>query len=506
MSRFSPETLYLPEPGGRVLASRVTRPHRCTVIGGGIAGVAAATVLCERGVDVTLIEREPLLGGRAGGFEHRLKNGERVQVERGFHAFFRQYYNLRGLLRRIDPDLSLLQPLPDYPILGPDGMLQSFRGLPTRTPFHMMKLIWQTPYLTAGDVMRVDAFAALEMLRFSSERTYDRFDGVSATEYLQSLRFPDVAKRMLFDVFSHSFFNPEEQLSAAELLMSFHFYFTGNPEGLIFDAARQPLHVGIWKPFEKWLRSRGARVLTGSAVSRVDRQMDGTLRVEHTAGSVDADDVVIALDVPAVSRLVEASPALALLSGIERLRTTLRFAVLRVWLEHPLRADRAAFVGTTGVGLLDNISCYDRFQDESAAWAARHGGSVVELHAYAVPDGWDEAGIRADLLAALQTFYPETRGVRVLDEVMLIREDCPAFPPGSIRLRPTARTAIADVALAGDYVSVPMPCALMERAAVSGFMAANTLLARQGVAPEPIRSVPREGLLAPLRFLRRAGA
>jgi len=93
-----------------------------------------------------------------------------------------------------------------------------------------------------------------------------------------------------------------------------------------------------------------------------------------------------------------------------------------------------------------------------------------------------------------------------LDEVMLIRQDCPAFPPGSMRLRPTARTAIADVALAGDYVSVPMPCALMERAAVSGFIAANTLLARQGVAPEPIRSVPREGLLAPLRFLRRAGA
>jgi isorenieratene synthase len=150
--------------------------------------------------------------------------------------------------------------------------------------------------------------------------------------------------------------------------------------------------------------------------------------------------------------------------------------------------------------LLDNISCYERFQDESAAWAVKHGGSVVELHAYALPEGLDEAAIRADLIAGLQTFYPETRGVRVLDECLLIRQDCPAFPPGSMRLRPTTQTGLPDVTLAGDFVSVPLPCALMERATVSGFIAANTLLARHGVAPEPVRSVPRQGLLAPLQF------
>ena len=62
MSRMSPEVLHLPAPVTRLLAPRVSRPRRSVVIGGGIAGVAAATVLCERGVDVTLIEREPLLG------------------------------------------------------------------------------------------------------------------------------------------------------------------------------------------------------------------------------------------------------------------------------------------------------------------------------------------------------------------------------------------------------------------------------------------------------------
>lgn len=500
MSRIRTELLHIPSAGG---APRLAAGKRAVVIGGGIAGVAAATVLCERGATVTLIEREPLLGGRAGGFPQRLQSGEVVQMERGFHAFFRQYYNLRALLARLDPTLSMLAPLPDYPILGPSGMLQSFRGLPKRTPFQVMKLTWQTPYLSLRDLLKVDGLAALEMLRFEPERTYERFDAMSAETYLRSLRFPDTARRMLFDVFSHSFFNPESELSAAELLMSFHFYFTGNAEGLIFDVANQPLTAAIWQPFEAWLRGRGVQVITGSAVSEVVRTSDGRLRVHHAGPPVDADDVVIALDVRGLQQLVAASPALAALSGVQSLQLTRPFAVLRLWLQQPVAPERAAFAGTTGVGLLDNISCYERFQDESAAWAAAHGGSVVELHAYAVPPDLEESAVRADLIAGLHAFYPETRGVRILDELMLIRQDCPAFPPGSMRQRPTPQTALPDVTLAGDYVAVPLPCALMERATVSGFIAANSLLARHGVAPEPIRSVPRQGLLAPLAWSSR---
>ena len=494
MSRVRPEVLHLPARGGAALAP----PGRHTVVvGGGIAGIAAATVLSERGVQVTLLEREPNLGGRAGGFAHRLQSGESVEMERGFHAFFRQYYNLRALLRRIDPQLSMLTQLSDYPILGPSGMLQSFRGLPKRTPLQILALTWKTPYLRLQDLLRVNGLAALEMLRFDPERTYARFDQLSAREYLDSLGFPESARRMLFDVFSHSFFNPEEQLSAAELLMSFHFYFTGNAEGLIFDVVNRPLSQALWRPFEHYLRARGVQVITSTSVNRVSRSKEGCLRVEHAGQTLEADDLVLALDVAGLKQIVARSPALSALSHVEALELTLPFAVLRLWLDRPLRADRAAFAGTTGVGLLDNISCYERFQDESAAWAKQHGGSVVELHAYAVPKDLDERAIRADLVAGLHAFYPETRDARVLDECMLLRQDCPAFPPGSHRLRPTPATALSDVTLAGDFVDVPVPCALMERATVSGFLAANTLLARQGVAPEPLHSVPQQGLLSP---------
>jgi isorenieratene synthase len=354
--------------------------------------------------------------------------------------------------------------------------------------------------LRLRDLAGVNAWAALEMLRFDATRTYARFDHMSAREYLDSLGFPEIARRMLFDVFSHSFFNPEAELSAAELLMTFHFYFTGNNEGLIFDVVRKPLSVALWQPFAAWLRARGVTVITNSAVSRVTRDVRGLLRASHTSGECEADDMVIALHVSGLKKLVADSPALSALSHVQALTETLPFVVLRLWLDRPLAPERAAFAGTTGVGFLDNISRYDRFQDESAAWAAKHGGSVVELHAYAVPRGFDNAALRDDLVAGLHTFYPETRSARIIDECLLVRQDCPAFPPGALALRPTPRTALSDVTLAGDYVSVPFPCALMERATASGVLAANTLLARQGVAPEPLYSVPQQGLFSPLRW------
>ena len=493
MSRLRTQLLKLPTARGTARAKPGTR---AVVLGGGIAGVAAATVLCERGVHVTLIEREHELGGRAGGFAHTLASGERMQMERGFHAFFRQYYNLRALLQRVDPTLSVLAPLTDYPILGPEGMVQGFKDLPTRPPFQVMALAWRTPYLRARDLPHVGAAAALEMLRYDAKRTYARWDNQSAADYLDSLAFPESARRMLFDVFSHSFFNPERELSAAELLMMFHFYFLGNPEGLVFDVVRRPLSAALWAPFERWLTDCGVELRLRTKVERIERRRGRGFRIFHDHTSTETDLVVLALDVGSLASVLRASPDLGLESILPALRPTSPFAVWRLWLDRPARADRAPFAGTTGIGILDNISVYERLQDESEAWRAKHGGSVIELHAYAVPAGMSEPTIRRDLLAGLHKLYPELREARVLDECFLLRQDCPAFDVGMHQTRPSVATGSSDLALAGDFVSVPIPCALMERATVSGMLAANRLLASYGVRAAPVRSVPSRGLFA----------
>ena len=470
------------------------------VVGGGIAGMAAAVILAERGIRTTVLEREPALGGRAGAFPVRLATGETVQMDRGFHAFFRQYYNLRALLRRISPGLELLAPLDDYPILDPDGARQSFARLPRRAPWNIVSLTRRTPSLTLPALRRVRLRSALSMLAFDARRTYERHDRRSATEYLDSLRFPPGARRLLFDVFAHSFFNPEGGMSAAELLMMFHFYFTGNREGLPFDVARQPFSTGIWEPLRRYVEQRGATVRTRTEVRNI-RHAAGRWAIEVVSAdardTVSADAVVLALDVPGLQRLLESTPFdRGPWSGrVRGLQVTLPFAVWRLWLDRPTAAGRAPFAGTAGFPLLDNISLFHLFEDESRAWAAAHRGSVVELHAYAVPEGTTERELRTAMLSGLHRLYPETRTARPLDEVYLLRRDCPAFAPGSRAGRPGVATPHPGIYLAGDFVRMEQPSALMERAAASGIAAANAILTARGLRPEPLASIRPRGIL-----------
>lgn len=473
-------------------------PKHVAVVGGGIAGLAAATVLTERGARVTLIERESFLGGRAGSWPDRHDTGHAFEMERGFHAFFRQYYNLRALLERVDPGLTKLRPLDDYPLLGPGGTQESFSKLPTLPPLNVAALVTRTDALTLRDLTRVDAKSAMEMLRFDPRRTYAAHDRRTAREYLDSLRFPADARQRLFDVFAHSFFNPEDDYSAAELLMNFHFYFMGNPEGLVFDVATEPFGRAFWEPLGRRLEAAGAALHRNTTVLTVKRDREG-FALQTTGGEVTADALVLALDVPGLKAVVESSPTLG--DGPWRRRVlglgvTHPFVVWRHWLDRPVRADRPAFAGTTGEGLLDNISVYEKLEDESRAWASERRGSVVELHAYAVPPEATEREVREDLLRALHAFYPETRPARIVAERYLVRRDCPAFRPGEAEDRPGVRTPDPGLKLAGDFAKTDFPSALMEKAAATGFLAANELLEEEGVRGEAIYSVPPRGLLA----------
>ena len=139
------------------------------------------------------------------------------------------------------------------------------------------------------------------------------------------------------------------------------------------------------------------------------------------------------------------------------------------------RPDRAPFIGTGGRPPLDNVSVLDRYERQAADWSAAVGGSVVELHAYAVTAPDD--GLRERLLGRLHELYPETAGANIIGERVLRRNDCPRFAPGDFAARPTVDHAHAGLALAGDGIRVDLPVALMERAATTGWSAANRLLA-----------------------------
>ncbi|MDM4721106.1 FAD-dependent oxidoreductase [Micromonospora sp. WMMA1363] len=490
---------HVVDPGGGG-APRVPHPVPAVVVGGGIAGMSAAVVLAERGVAVTVLEAAPTLGGRLGGWPELLPDGTQMN-EHGFHAFFRQYYNWRSILRRADPTLGFLKPVPGYPILSARWPVEEFGRLPPAPPANLLTLLLRSPSLRLTDLRSMDRDAALPLLRYHPVRTYAQFDHTTADELLTSLRLPDRARAMLFEVFSHSFFNHEAEMSAAEMIAQFHFYLLGNPEGLAFDCPDEDYATAIWQPLARHVEKHGGRVVTGTAVTTLHR-VAGGWRVATAGGGYDARHVVLALDPPALAALVTASPTLAgaapeLVARVPAFgRPGPPYAVARHWCDGDVDPDRAVFSGVSRQPNLDSVTLYHRLENESRRWAERTGGSVVELHAYACDPGVPAAELAARMWAELSTLWPEASRLRVRVLRARVEARAPAFTPGSHRWRPGVRTDADGLYLAGDGIRTDFPSALMERSAATGVIAANHILRAEGGAAEPVRSIRPHGLLA----------
>lgn len=149
------------------------------------------------------------------------------------------------------------------------------------------------------------------------------------------------------------------------------------------------------------------------------------------------------------------------------------------------------------------MSNYER---EAAEWARAHGGSVVEVHSYSVVDPPPFEGLREKMLARLHQLYPETAHAGIVAERILFKQDCPLFSPGSFAERPTVHTGVPGLVLAGDGIRIDLPVALMERAATTGWSAANHLLAGWGVSGHTLYTVPVQGRSPVLRRLAEKGA
>ncbi|MBY8878247.1 FAD-dependent oxidoreductase [Actinacidiphila acidipaludis] len=491
-------------------AERATgdRTPRAAVVGGGIAGLTAAAALAERGVGVTLYEREAELGGRLRGWPTRLADGSTATMSRGFHAFFRQYYNLRALLRRTDPALTGLTGLPDYPLRHGGGRQDSFRRVPRTPPLSALGFAALSPSFTLREMVRMRPRAALPLLDVRVPEVYARFDGVSAYDLLDAIRFPEAARHLAFEVFSRSFFADPRELSAAEMALMFHIYFLGSAEGLLFDVPGEPFPQALWDPLARHLRTLGVRIQTGAPVEAVTVRPEGGFAVTAADGDTPYDAVVLALDPGALRSLVAGSGGLGDAEWRERmarLRTAPPFLVSRLWLDRPVRPDRPGFLGTSGYGPLDNVSVLNAWEGEAARWAARSGGAVLELHAYAQPPDADRTLTEKELLSELHRVYPETRQAGIVDARHEWRADCPLFTVGGYGDRPTVGTPTPGLVVAGDTVRTGLPVALMERAATSGFLAANTLLRTWGLRGHDLWTVPLGGRGRLLRAAARAG-
>ncbi len=593
-------TLPLPD-GNSARPEHLSNRKRVVVIGGGLAGLSAATELAARHFDVTLVERAAQLGGKLTAWPVRAL-GEEFPVEHGFHGFFAQYYNLRALLDAagVHGDLA---PSPGYPVLFADRPAETFGRTTHLFPFNMLSVVRQSRALKLGD-FRKDGEGLTELMKFDGERTFDRFDGVDFARFAKDGRINRPMVETVLEPFGKTTLNRVERLSAAEAIRFFHFYFMGNPEGLGFSYLLRDSVTAIVGPLARRFQSLGGRIVTGKGARRlvvdggriarviVDArpapeprltlaladvpatwralpQPDGSSifvrrrgdavdaldgRCTHmgcpvalddaggfrcpchggrfdadgkpVAGppkmpltalaatrdgdrvlvgetaiageeAVDCDYVVVACEVRGIQALLGASdPALA--RHVAGLGEADPYVVWRLWLDKPTARDRLPFYTTARFRFTDSLAIYSAFQEPFVSWARRTGGSVVEVHAYAIaPEAMlPAAEIRAAMWRELAALLPELAGARILHDEFQQQSNFTRLAPGDHPRRPGTTTPVANLTLAGDWVRLPAPASLMEAAAMSGRLAANAIFGSEGLRQLPIPTVALKGPLA----------
>jgi isorenieratene synthase len=217
--------------------------------------------------------------------------------------------------------------------------------------------------------------------------------------------------------------------------------------------------------------------------------------------SLECDYCVVACEVRGVKALLERSQFLdepELKRRVQSLGEADPYVVYRLWLDKPTAPERSAFYTCTKFRFTDSLAIYSAFQEPYMSWARRTRGSVVEVHAYAIaPEAMaPPATIRSVMLDELFKMLPELTGARVLHEEFQQQDNFSRWAPGDHALRPSTETPIPNLMLAGDHVRLEVPAALMEGATISGRMAANAILRREGLREVPITTVALKGPLA----------
>lgn len=461
------------------------------VVGAGVAGLSAATILARRGYKVTLLEKNSYLGGKLGSWPVDLSPTRRVWVSHGFHAFFSHYHNLNRFLDSFGARKSF-QSIFDYVILSRDGSQVKFANL-DRTPVFNLLSMWRKGAFTLGDALKSpgrDCYGVF--LEYDEVTTFEQFDEMSFAEFARRAQLPPRLK-LAFNTFARAFFADEEKLSMAELIKSFHFYFLSHDGGLIYDFPREDYEPWLLVPIRAELAKLDVEIRTDCASLSLQGGSQG-FRLDGE----EFDRVIVATDVVGANALLSGSEAVSpeTRAIYAQLKPGQRYAVLRIWTDKDYRSDLPVFVITERKDVLDSVTALHRFERSTQEDLKAHPGFVLELHCYSVPDELQDDQVERRLLDELRDFFPELSDMRVAHRHFQLRQDFTAFHVGKHAVRPNTDTGTKGLYVAGDWVKLPFAAMLLEAACSSGVLAANRILAEDGLRQEQIDAVPERGLMA----------
>ena len=458
------------------------RPH-IIVVGGGLAGLAAALCAADAGMRVTLLERRHRLGGATWSFE---RNG--IWYDNGQHVFMRCFESYRWFLERIGSAHKVfLQSRLVVPVLRCEDAAGVIKGNISRTaspaPLHLMRSLLHYPHMTGRERINA-ARTALALRKLDPEEGRlpddELLDDKTFGQWLRSRGESDNAIRSLWNLITLPTANlPADQVSlqlAAKIFVT----------GLLTDNSAAdigwsavPLSELHADAAAATLRNLGAEVRTKAAVEKITID---PLGVRCDGEHLPADAVVAAVPHTAADILPEGS-----IKHQDRLSELGESPIINVHLVYdrpvtdlPLAAalgSEAQFVFDRTAAAKLNSSSGESSNAGKASNADTDPQCLgISLSAADEYLSWSPAELIEHMTAEVAKLFPKARGQQPRD-AMVTREVSATFRgvPGTASLRPPAETNHAGLFIAGAWTDTGWP-ATMEGAVRSGITAADLAL------------------------------
>lgn len=461
------------------------------IVGGGLAGLAAAAALAERGGRVTLLEARAKLGGRASSFVDA-ETGE--TIDNCQHVSLGCCTNLTHFCRTVGID-SLFRTEERLTFIGPDGSEAVFDESPLPAPLHLLPAFRRLNYLSAREKRLLAS--GLRRLAAWGRKSTDESLPASITSGARSEasgsfeawliangQTPELRENFWHVVLVSALSESLDRIDVGHARKVFVDTFLANRAGWRVQIPRVPLDDLYGRPVEDWLRSRGAAVRLSAGVRGVEVS-DGvaTEVVLRDGDRLAADDVILAVPQFRVLSLLpeslRAEPSLAAIAQLE----TAPISSVHLWFDRPItELPHAVLVGRLSQWMFNGSAIFGR-TDEDGTYCYQ----VVISASRGVKAMLQEDAIQ-NVLEELGAIWPAARSARVLRSRLVTEQRAVFSPtPGVDRLRPSQQTPISNLQLAGDWTQTGWP-STMEGAVRSGYLAAENVLARQGRAERLVQA------------------
>tara|TARA_R100000789_G_scaffold81517_1_gene76782 strand:+ start:4913 stop:6358 length:1446 start_codon:yes stop_codon:yes gene_type:complete len=453
-----------------------SQPH-VVIIGGGLAGLAAAVALAKQNVRITLLESRPRLGGRATSIVDQT-TGELIDncqhVNMGCCVNFQQLCEWTASRQHLVTEEQLQ-------FIGRDGVVNRLQNGWLPAPVHLSSAFTRFSYLNWSDKLCL-ARGMWSLMRNPSWPNDSLVDFLSHTRQTT----PSI-DRFWIPVLVSALSEDLARISYRYARQVFVEGFLSHQEGWKVQLLNIPLGQFYDGIIKAWLQSHEVDVRIKSHIKQINLKPDDKPQVTGVTlanGEVlPADHLILAVSFDRVmSLLPEHLAGKFPYNGISQIESA-PITSLHFWFDRPITALRhAVLIDRKSQWMFNRTAILDSHNSQKPE---RYAYQIVISNSGSVRQRSSESYLSQQELIEqihqeLKEIWPETRTAQLL-HARAITEHRAVFSvePGIDDLRPPQQTEISNLQIAGDWTDTGWP-ATMEGAVRSGFLAAENVLHRTG--------------------------